>query len=274
MPVLADKVAPAAAQRRGPIKRKTGDKPVSCAADDRLPCPAPPMSPSRKRACAVPCPTSSDNVIHPHTAKKGRQEAENPELSAKPTAAAGTEPVIQDADAISSPAPNQPSGADDNHTDLECDVPPVPPSCGKCGGAHASEKCPHYEDDCENHKDAQENLGQGHPARARVSTGDYFLLPCSRAGIVRQPGDGSCLYHALLYGLDNSYKASAEKALMLRQELASFLLDNAELTQSGDALREWVEWEDPSLWSGAFVVRPSWGGEGLWRWFAVPVLKV
>ena len=180
-----------------------------------------------------------------------------------PTGAAATDPVVQDADAMSPPVPNQPSGADDDHTDLECDAPPVPPACGKCGGAHASDQCPHYQNDRENHKDAQENLGRGHPARARASTGDYFLLPCASARVVRQPGDGSCLYHALLYGLDNNYKASAETALMLRHELASFLLDNSHLTQSGDTLREWVEWEDPSVSLERYVRRQAelgWGG--------------
>ena len=161
---------------------------------------------------------------------------------------------------MSSPAPNQPSGADDDHTDLECDAPPVPPVCDKCGGDHATRHCPHFKNDRENHKDALENYGRGPPAHAKASTGDYFLL--HSATVVRQPGDGSCLYHGLQYGLRKIGKASADSQ-RLRRELASFLLVNSALTQSGDTLREWVEWEHPGVSLEQYVnriARSGWGG--------------
>ena len=80
--------------------------------------------------------------------------------------------------------------------------------------------------------------------------------------VVPQPSDGSCLYHGLQYGLRKIGKASADSHL-LRNELASFLLDNSDLTQSGDTLREWVEWEHPGVSVEQYVnriARSGWGG--------------
>ena len=143
--------APAATQNkpRGPIKRRTSDRPVAHHRDDIEPRPEPPepaaedvhavppyaaspLSSGRKRACAEPCPPHSAEVLDAHAAKKGRPCAENPDVASKPASVVSFEPVIQDADSSSSPARKQPTDADDDHTDIECDTPPL---CDKCAAS-------------------------------------------------------------------------------------------------------------------------------------------
>ena len=133
-PELVEEVSVAAApcKPRGPIKRKTGEKPRSHAGDDTSSCPeapkpapedvgvlppspAQPVSPSRKRPWVVPCAASSDDVLDSPPAKKGTQEAKH--LQHAPNhlgPVASSETMLQEADAIKSPAPGQPSAAEDS----------------------------------------------------------------------------------------------------------------------------------------------------------------
>ena len=141
LPEIVEELSVAAApcKRRGPIKRKTGEKPrpepPEPAAEDVHAVPpyaASPLSSGRKRACAEPCPPHSAEVLDAHAAKKGRPCAENPDVASKPASVVSFEPVIQDADSSSSPARKQPTDADDDHTDIECDTPPL---CDKCAAS-------------------------------------------------------------------------------------------------------------------------------------------
>ena len=96
LPELVEEVSVAAApcKPRGPIKRKTGEKPRSHAGDDTSSCPEAPkpapedvgvlppspaqtVSPSRKRPLVVPCAASPDDVLDSPPAKKGTQEAQH-----------------------------------------------------------------------------------------------------------------------------------------------------------------------------------------------------
>lgn len=66
-------------------------------------------------------------------------------------------------------------------------------------------------------------------------SGGNFVLRNAR--VIPQPGDGSCLYHSLSYGLRTT------NASTLRHELARFLKDNPKLEIAGDTLEEWVRWD-------------------------------
>jgi hypothetical protein len=78
--------------------------------------------------------------------------------------------------------------------------------------------------------------------------------------VVRQPGDGSCLFHSLSYGLADGTSASqvrdtavphppppptlpCDGALQLRRELASFVLKHPDLEIADDPLKDWVAWD-------------------------------
>ncbi len=58
------------------------------------------------------------------------------------------------------------------------------------------------------------------------------------ARVVRQPGDGSCLFHALSYGLRDGSTAHA-----LRRQVAVFIESNPALTISDSPLQDWVRWD-------------------------------
>lgn len=77
------------------------------------------------------------------------------------------------------------------------------------------------------------------------------------ARVIRQPGDGSCLFHSLNYGL-----AGGSTAQSLRREIASFVQQNPSLQIAGDTLEEWVRWDansSPSDYARKMAVS-GWGG--------------
>lgn len=131
-----------------------------------------------------------------------------------------------------------------------------PAKCDKCDGPHTTEKCPHFKKAREDHKDAWVNYGNTGKTLSMGSSGGNYVLRNARH--VRQPGDGSCLYHSLNFGLRK--KGSAEA---LRRELADYIFENPKVEISGDTLEEWVRWDTNSS-VGAYcrrmAQRGQWGG--------------
>lgn len=82
------------------------------------------------------------------------------------------------------------------------------------------------------------------PAREKellgVISGPVEILQTGTARVVRQPPDGSCLYHSLSYGLRDGSSSST-----LREELASFIAANPTLEISGSTLTDWVRTREP-----------------------------
>ena len=104
--------------------------------------------------------------------------------------------------------------------------------CDKCDGAHPTDSCPWFKRPRERHPDAN-------PATGRKQLGGSGVVEILRsARVVRQPGDGSCLFHSLSYGLRDGSAAHA-----LRRQVASFIEANPELTISDSPLRDWVNWD-------------------------------
>lgn len=97
--------------------------------------------------------------------------------------------------------------------------------CDKCDGEHASESCPYFKKERENHPDARKRKSK----IGGVSSlpGEHF--PTAR--IIRQPGDGSCLFHSLCFGLKDGTTAAA-----LRTKIAKFIRENPDYEISGTAL--------------------------------------
>eukprot|EP00927_Polykrikos_kofoidii_P041201 TRINITY_DN35121_c0_g1_i1.p1 TRINITY_DN35121_c0_g1~~TRINITY_DN35121_c0_g1_i1.p1 ORF type:complete len:450 (-),score=56.24 TRINITY_DN35121_c0_g1_i1:418-1767(-) len=112
-----------------------------------------------------------------------------------------------------------------------------PVCCDKCDGRHPTDRCPHFNREREKHKDAWVNYGRkGGPHQMGAAGGNYVL---KSARVVRQPGDGSCLFHSLSHGLG----AAGGGAASLRREIASFLQQHPALQVAGDTLEEWVRWD-------------------------------
>ena len=75
-------------------------------------------------------------------------------------------------------------------------------------------------------------------------------------GGVRQPGDGSCLFHSLAYGLGGGYRARA-----LRRQIANFIRQNPDLDIADSPLRDWIKWESNTSVS-TYASRMAVGGWG------------
>jgi len=134
--------------------------------------------------------------------------------------------------------------------------------CDKCDGPHATDVCPHFKKARETHKDAWANYGKKHPAHMGGDSG-HFVLRSARC--VRQPGDGSCLFHSLCFGLNgergNRTGGAGHNAGALRRELAKFIEENPRFEIAGDTLEEWVRW-DANTNCGNYARKMSRGGWG------------
>lgn len=127
-----------------------------------------------------------------------------------------------------------------------------PPCCDKCDGKHETDDCPYYKKKREDHPDAQRKNGR--------QIGGTSLLPggfITNARVIRQPEDGSCLFHSLSYGLGGGYSATR-----LRSEICSFIQANPQLLISETPLKDWVKWDSGTSVSDYIrkMSRGSWGG--------------
>jgi hypothetical protein len=124
--------------------------------------------------------------------------------------------------------------------------------CDKCDGNHETDNCPYYKKKREDHPNAQKRDGK--------QIGGTSWLPgsyISNGRVVRQPGDGSCLFHSLSYGLGSGYSATR-----LRQDICSFIAANPSLLISETPLKDWVKWDSGSSVQDYCrrMSAGSWGG--------------
>jgi hypothetical protein len=107
--------------------------------------------------------------------------------------------------------------------------------CDKCDGKHLTEQCPHFRKGRDKHPDAL-------PAAKKPQLGRNAQREILRgARVVRQPPDGSCLYHSLSFGLQDGSHAST-----LRRQIASFIRENPNLNISDTPMKDWVKWDSGS----------------------------
>eukprot|EP00602_Paraphysomonas_sp_CaronLab_P013768 CAMPEP_0185040072 /NCGR_PEP_ID=MMETSP1103-20130426/37692_1 /TAXON_ID=36769 /ORGANISM="Paraphysomonas bandaiensis, Strain Caron Lab Isolate" /LENGTH=218 /DNA_ID=CAMNT_0027579221 /DNA_START=205 /DNA_END=861 /DNA_ORIENTATION=+ len=124
--------------------------------------------------------------------------------------------------------------------------------CDKCDGAHETSSCPHYRKDRERHPDAQKNFYK--------KLGGKSNLPGAviRNGrVIRQPGDGSCLFHSMSYGLRDGSSASS-----LRREICAFIVRHPKMEIADTPLSDWIRWDSGGS-VGSYTRRMSmgaWGG--------------
>jgi len=120
--------------------------------------------------------------------------------------------------------------------------------CDRCDGPHPTEKCPIFRKPRESHPDALRrkpmDMGGG---------GGNFVL--SNARVVRQPGDGSCLFHSLSYGMGGRGAGS------LRTEIASYIRSHPNLLIAETPMKDWVRW-DSGLTVNTYAGRMKSGGWG------------
>lgn len=130
--------------------------------------------------------------------------------------------------------------------------------CDKCDGPHPTDECPFFKKAREDHKDAWANYGQDTAKKMGSDGGDFTLRG---ARVVRQPGDGSCLFHSLSFGLSQG-QPNPRDAEQLRRELAAYIERNPQQEIAGDTIEEWVRWDANSSVSvyAAQMGQRGWGG--------------
>eukprot|EP00747_Dinoflagellata_sp_TGD_P123569 gnl/TRDRNA2_/TRDRNA2_173839_c3_seq17.p1 gnl/TRDRNA2_/TRDRNA2_173839_c3~~gnl/TRDRNA2_/TRDRNA2_173839_c3_seq17.p1 ORF type:complete len:1391 (+),score=408.67 gnl/TRDRNA2_/TRDRNA2_173839_c3_seq17:98-4270(+) len=152
--------------------------------------------------------------------------------------------LLQDAKRRSQTTASNEAADRSSRTLASTSAPPAAQSgkCDKCDGPHPTDACPFFKKDREDHKDAHVNLGGLNKSLSMGSDGGDFVLRNSR--VVRQPGDGSCLFHSMMFGLQQvgglSSRGSAEE---LRREIAEFIRENPKFEISGDTIEEWIQWD-------------------------------
>jgi len=127
--------------------------------------------------------------------------------------------------------------------------------CDKCDGAHATASCPHFKKAREAHPDAQRrrvtNLG--------ADGGSAFLR---NPRVKSQPGDGSCLFHSMAWGLARCGRLESNGgggAHQLRHNISKFWLNNPTMKISETPVSEWVKW-DSGLALSKYCQRMARGG--------------
>eukprot|EP00616_Rhizochromulina_sp_CCMP1243_P018655 CAMPEP_0118995548 /NCGR_PEP_ID=MMETSP1173-20130426/58647_1 /TAXON_ID=1034831 /ORGANISM="Rhizochromulina marina cf, Strain CCMP1243" /LENGTH=340 /DNA_ID=CAMNT_0006946889 /DNA_START=130 /DNA_END=1152 /DNA_ORIENTATION=- len=121
--------------------------------------------------------------------------------------------------------------------------------CDRCDGNHETDACPHFRKPREKHPDATRRK----PLVMGGSGGNFVLR---RAQVVPQPGDGSCLFHSMCYGLGMSSASS------LRRSIGAFIASNPQLEIAETPLRDWVKWDSGTSVStyASRISRSGWGG--------------
>ena len=135
--------------------------------------------------------------------------------------------------------------------------------CDKCDGVHATIACPHFRKSRDAHPDAQKGAGGG-----LGGLGGGVPLRLRRGRVAGQPGDGSCLFHSLRFGLQKGGAACARSGggvpstWALRRELAEWVASHAQRKIAETPLAMWVKWDSgqSAQTYAARMARGGWGG--------------
>lgn len=125
--------------------------------------------------------------------------------------------------------------------------------CDKCDGPHHGDDCPHFKGkQRDQHKDAWVAYGKKSAADNNSKTAHVLR----NARVVRQPGDGSCLFHSLAYGLGTD-------ATRLRAEIADHISSNPDSLVADNPIQDWVLWDagtDVKSYARTMRSGSRWGG--------------
>ena len=122
--------------------------------------------------------------------------------------------------------------------------------CDRCDQPHLTHICPFFRHERENHPDA---LIRSHNVVDDDHPGSNQLVS---ATLIPQPGDGSCLFHALSHHLDLN-------ADLLRMEIAAFIGLNPDFKVADAPLKDWIKWdtgEDVKTYVRKIAWNRAWGG--------------
>lgn len=225
-------------------------------------------------------PTSSDNgserqrleLSLPGSASTGRAEPQRPTRSTArerdkgrsetPTPSPSSRSRL--ADRASSHAPKSRSSASNrtaslpahrvNAGDSDAAKSGKPLCCDKCDGPHVTDDCPHFKGSREKHVDAWTSYGKGKPG---AGSSMEIIHIVRNARVVPQPGDGSCLFHSLSYGLGDRSTASS-----LRREICRYVESHPDTVIADTQLKDWVRYDSGGTVQSyaSKMSSGSWGG--------------
>merc|ERR1712050_623891 len=121
--------------------------------------------------------------------------------------------------------------------------------CDKCDGPHQTDKCPHFKKARTKHADGWVFF-KSKSNRSGDSADSDLMIRHYRTGdsaprmkrdsvqVVPQPGDGSCLFHSLSYGL-----ADRSNAYSLRAEICDYIKKNPGLSIADTSIKDWIKFE-------------------------------
>jgi len=172
---------------------------------------------------------------HPSRASVGPQQPSRASIGPQlPPRSQGGPPMGPRREADNDEDTEQPRGVKRSH-----ETSGKQETCDKCDGKHPTDMCPHFKKKRENHKDAWQNYGCKNPLSMGRASQRFILR---RGRVVPQPGDGSCLFHSLCFGL-NGGRSHGKRADQLRRELMGWISKNEDREISGDTLEEWIKWD-------------------------------
>lgn len=150
----------------------------------------------------------------------------------------------------SSPVPAISTGTGTNSVAPPAGAPEKKLCCDKCDGKHLTEACPYFKKERDDHPDARKSKNK--IGGVSKLPGDFYAT----LRVCRQPGDGSCLFHSLSYGLKDGSSAS-----VLRSLISSFIHKNPHYEISETPLSDWVKW-DTNMSPGQYAQSIAGGGWG------------
>lgn len=115
----------------------------------------------------------------------------------------------------------------------EDDTPKKSACCDKCDGPHETDDCPHFRGSREKHADAWTSYG-----KKATSDSNEEVHIVRHARVVSQPGDGSCLFHSLSYGLSDRSTASS-----LRRDICRYVESNPDISIADTTLKDWIRYD-------------------------------
>ena len=122
--------------------------------------------------------------------------------------------------------------------------------CDRCDGPHPTHLCPHFRKERDGHEDAQIHRPVPNCSDESIAPDTVF------ARVVRQPGDGACLFHSLAHHVGGNGQA-------LRREVADRIEASPNLEVAGTPLHKWVAWDSGGLAPPAYASKlrsGAWGG--------------
>lgn len=86
-------------------------------------------------------------------------------------------------------------------------------------------------------------------------------MPHHSVRVMRMPGDGSCVFHSIAFGL--KALGYEENGHMVRQKVARFITERPDTEITGTPLRCWIEWDSRmsvSSYAARLAEGNCWGG--------------